>query len=141
MFKVLKYFFVVKIIWISTKKISINLSAKQGSLVGIVGSVGSGKSSILSGILGEMYKFKGTISLNGSIAYAPQLAFIQNASLKDNVLFGNEFDEQLYQQVIKLCCLEQDINILPNGDLTEIGEKVIFFLNSKQMHNINIIIK
>lgn len=89
-----------------------------------MGSVGSGKSSFLSGILGEMYKFKGFININGSIAYAPQLAFIQNTSLRNNILFGKEYEEQFYKQVIRLCCLETDINLLPDGDLTEIGEKV-----------------
>lgn len=91
----------------------------------IVGSVGSGKSSLLSGLLGEMYKFNGSINLNGSVAYAPQLAFIQNATLKDNILFGRECDQEFYKQTVSLCCLESDINLLPNGEQTEIGEKGI----------------
>ena len=94
-------------------------------MVAIVGSVGSGKSSFLSGILGEMYKFNGKINISGSIAYAPQLAYIQNSTLRDNILFGKEYDQEFYKKVVKLCCLETDLSLLQNGDLTEIGEKGI----------------
>ena len=106
-------------------------------MVGIVGSVGCGKSSLLSGILGEMYKFNGRINLNGTIAYAPQLAFVQNATLRDNILFGKMYDESFYKQVIKICCLESDLDLLPNGDLTEIGEKGIN-LSGGQKQRINL---
>ena len=72
-----------------------------------------------------MYKFNGKINLNGTIAYAPQLAFVQNATLRENILFGKMYDESFYKQVIKICCLESDLDLLPNRDLTEIGEKGI----------------
>jgi len=80
---------------------------------------------LLSGLLGEMYKLNGTINIYGTIAYAPQLAFIQNATLRENILFGKEYNEDFYNKVVKLCCLESDLNLLPNGDQTEIGEKGI----------------
>jgi ABC-type transport system involved in cytochrome bd biosynthesis fused ATPase/permease subunit len=67
-----------------------------------------------------------SIMLQGQIAYVPQIAWIQNASFKDNILFGNEFDEQKYKEVIAACALQQDIDMLPTGDQTEIGEKVSF---------------
>ena len=64
------------------------------------------------------------LSFQGSLAYVPQQAWIQNATLKDNILFGSELDEARYQQVIKACALLPDLELLPAGDQTEIGEKV-----------------
>ena len=58
-------------------------------------------------------------------AYVPQQAWIQNTSLKNNILFGKDFDQNLYQRVIKCCALKPDLDILPGGDETEIGEKGI----------------
>ena len=60
----------------------------------------------------------------GSIAYVPQQAWIQNASLKNNITFGKAFSKDFYQKVVTACALETDLSILPAGDLTEIGEKV-----------------
>lgn len=60
----------------------------------------------------------------GSIAYVSQQAWIQNLTLRDNVLFGRSFDEQRYNQVIDACALRPDLDILPAGDMTEIGENV-----------------
>ena len=65
------------------------------------------------------------IHLKGSIAYVPQTPFIMNATLRDNILFGKEYNEERYQKVIEMCCLAPDIAILPAGDQTEIGEKGI----------------
>ena len=71
-----------------------------------------------------MNKFKGEINVNGSLAYVPQQAWIQNATVKNNILFGKQLDESYYKEVIKSCALSTDLNILPAGDSTEIGEKV-----------------
>jgi ABC-type multidrug transport system fused ATPase/permease subunit len=60
----------------------------------------------------------------GSIAYVPQQAWIQNATIQDNILFGNEMDETRYHKILEACALTQDLSILPAGDQTEIGEKV-----------------
>ena len=103
---------------------SINLQIRQGSLVAFVGMVGSGKSSILTALLGEMNKVQGQVSICGNIAYVPQTAWIMNAALKENILFGKNFDKKLYDQVIGACALKQDRDMLPAGDETEIGEKV-----------------
>ncbi|CEF71103.1 ATP-binding cassette sub-family C member 8 [Strongyloides ratti] len=103
----------------------INLNIEKGSLVMIIGKVGSGKSSLLSGILKEMSILSGMIKVNGLIAYFPQQAWIQNMSLRDNILFCNDFNYKLYQKVVECCALVPDINILPNGDQTEIGERGI----------------
>ncbi|KFV82781.1 Canalicular multispecific organic anion transporter 1, partial [Struthio camelus australis] len=103
----------------------VTLDITPGSLVAVVGAVGSGKSSLVSAMLGEMENIKGHINIQGSLAYVPQQAWIQNASLKDNILFGSELDEARYQQVLKACALLPDLELLPAGDQTEIGEKGI----------------
>ncbi|KAM6442960.1 ATP-binding cassette sub-family C member 2 isoform 1-T1 [Liasis olivaceus] len=103
----------------------ITLEIPHGSLVAIVGSVGSGKSSLISAMLGEMENIKGHINIQGSMAYVPQQAWIQNATLKDNILFGSPLDEARYQQILEACALLPDLQLLPGGDLTEIGEKGI----------------
>ncbi|CAM4621368.1 unnamed protein product [Leuciscus chuanchicus] len=101
----------------------ISVKVPRGSLVAVVGHVGSGKSSLLSAILGETEKRSGAVSVNGSIAYVPQQAWIQNASLQDNILFGREKKKSWYQRVLEACALLPDLDNLPAGDATEIGEK------------------
>jgi ABC-type multidrug transport system fused ATPase/permease subunit len=91
-----------------------------------VGGIGSGKSSLLSALLGEMYKLnEGKINLNGSIAYVSQQAWIQNATIRENILFGRDYNELHYDRIIKACSLITDFDIMPNRDKTEIGEKGI----------------
>ena len=72
----------------------------HGSLVAVVGTVGSGKSSLLSSLLGDMIRVKGEANIKGKMAYVPQQAWMQNATLKDNILFGKQHKEDLYQKVI-----------------------------------------
>ncbi|KAK0397405.1 hypothetical protein QR680_002116 [Steinernema hermaphroditum] len=103
----------------------INISIPSGSLVAVVGSVGSGKSSLLNAFLGEMNKLRGTVCVNGSIAYVPQQAWIQNLSLKSNILFNHSYDPDKYARALSVCELRPDLQTLPAGDLTEIGEKGI----------------
>jgi ATP-binding cassette subfamily C (CFTR/MRP) protein 1 len=103
---------------------------------------GSGKSSILAALLGEMNKVHGRVCVSGNIGYVPQTAWIMNTTLKENILFGRDFDKNLYDRVIEACALKQDLGKLKNGrhcviktqnlsidmlparDQTEIGEKV-----------------
>ncbi|KAJ6454129.1 ABC protein [Mycena sanguinolenta] len=147
----------------------ISLAIPRGSLAAIVGRVGSGKSSLLQGLIGEMrcttsvspslrvggeegeekgeregkekkheHKHeKGTWAFGGSVAYCPQGAWIQNASLRDNVLFGRPFDEERYWRVLEDACLLPDLQLLADGDLTEIGEKGIN-LSGGQKQRVNI---
>ena len=75
---------------------SVDMELKQGSLTAIIGEVGSGKSSLLKSMLGELEKVSGECVLYGTIAYVPQQAWIMNATVKDNILFGKPFDEKLY---------------------------------------------
>ncbi|XP_032485649.1 multidrug resistance-associated protein 5 isoform X5 [Phocoena sinus] len=102
---------------------NIDLEIEEGKLVGICGSVGSGKTSLISSILGQMSLLEGSIAVNGTFAYVAQQAWILNATLRDNILFGKEFDEERYNSVLNSCCLRPDLAILPNSDLTEIGER------------------
>ncbi|ETN62869.1 multidrug resistance-associated protein 1 [Anopheles darlingi] len=104
---------------------NINLSLRKGQLSAIVGTVGTGKSSLISALLGEMEKQSGIVNTDGTIAYVPQQAWIQNATLRDNILFGKSFDQQKYDKVIECCALGPDLAMLPGGDTTEIGEKGI----------------
>ncbi|XP_036428801.1 canalicular multispecific organic anion transporter 2 isoform X2 [Colossoma macropomum] len=104
---------------------NINVLVPQGSLLAVVGHVGCGKSSLVSALLGEMEKQEGHISIRGSVAYVPQQAWIQNATLRDNILFGKPYVEQKYRSVLEACALTPDLEVLPGGDQTEIGEKGI----------------
>jgi ATP-binding cassette subfamily C (CFTR/MRP) protein 1 len=104
---------------------NINIRLEKNSLSAVVGTVGSGKSSLISAFLGEMEKISGRVNTVGSIAYVAQQAWIQNASLRDNILFGKSFDKVLYDKVIESCALKPDFEMLPAGDQTEIGEKGI----------------
>uniref|UniRef100_A0A8P4G8C0 ABC-type glutathione-S-conjugate transporter n=1 Tax=Dicentrarchus labrax TaxID=13489 RepID=A0A8P4G8C0_DICLA len=104
---------------------SVSLDIKPGRLVAVVGAVGSGKSSLMSALLGEMHSTKGFINIQGSLAFVPQQAWIQNATVRDNILFGSPHKERRFQEVIQACALAPDLKLLPGGDLTEIGEKGI----------------
>ncbi|XP_033614349.1 multidrug resistance-associated protein 1 isoform X3 [Fukomys damarensis] len=101
----------------------ITFSVAEGALVAVVGQVGCGKSSLLSALLAEMDKLEGHVTLKGSVAYVPQQAWIQNDSLRENILFGRQLQERYYKSVVEACALLPDLEILPSGDRTEIGEK------------------
>ncbi|XP_066507559.1 canalicular multispecific organic anion transporter 1 [Hoplias malabaricus] len=104
---------------------NVSLDINPGRLVAVVGAVGSGKSSLMSALLGEMHRLSGSINIKGKVAYVPQQAWIQNATLKDNILFGSDLNEQRFQRVVEACALKPDLELLPGGDQTEIGEKGI----------------
>ena len=91
----------------------------------VVGHVGSGKSSLISAMLGEMNVVSGSINTTGKIAYVPQQAWMQNETLKNNITFGKKYNDNLYKKVIESCALIPDLQILQGGDQTEIGEKGI----------------
>ncbi|KZP33097.1 P-loop containing nucleoside triphosphate hydrolase protein [Athelia psychrophila] len=101
------------------------MTVPRGSLVAIVGPVGSGKSSLLQGLIGEMRRDAGHISFGGRVSYCPQTAWIQNATLRNNITFGRSFDEDRYWQAVDNASLLPDLDALPDGDATEIGEKGI----------------
>jgi len=106
----------------------VNFQCKPGELVAIVGGVGSGKSSLLNGILGEVRKLSGNTEVRGKLAYFCQNPFIMNATVKANIVFSHAndpVDEARYERAIECCALRHDLQILPAGDQTEIGEKGI----------------
>jgi ABC-type multidrug transport system fused ATPase/permease subunit len=103
----------------------MNVKIKQGQLVFIVGPVGGGKSSFANAILGEMIKTDGTYAVDKSktVAYATQNPWIINGTIRENILFGKNYDEEWFNQVIEVCALKHDLTLFSNGDLTPIGER------------------
>ncbi|PIA30614.1 hypothetical protein AQUCO_05400004v1 [Aquilegia coerulea] len=97
----------------------------RGMRVGVCGTVGSGKSSLLSCILGEMVKLSGDIKLCGTKAYVSQSPWIQSGKIEENILFGKVMDKERYERVIEACSLKRDLEMLPFGDQTIIGERGI----------------
>jgi ATP-binding cassette, subfamily C (CFTR/MRP), member 1 len=103
----------------------INLRVPTGRTYAIIGSVGCGKSTLIQSLLGLTRLVNGQMLLSGDLAYVPQEAWIRNASVRENILFGSAYDEQRYRTVIDACALTRDLDIFPAGDRTEIGERGI----------------
>ncbi|KAJ0980657.1 hypothetical protein J5N97_008912 [Dioscorea zingiberensis] len=103
----------------------LDVQIERGALAAVVGTVGSGKSSLLSCILGEMHKISGTVRVCGTTAYVAQTAWIQNGTIQENILFGMPMNSEKYKEVIRVCCLEKDLEMMEFGDQTEIGERGI----------------
>ncbi|KAK1229440.1 hypothetical protein PQX77_007488 [Marasmius sp. AFHP31] len=104
---------------------NLRFSIERGSFVAIVGRIGSGKSSILQALVGEMRRERGRVAFGGTVAYVPQSPWIRNTTLKQNVLFGQKEDDERFRDVIRACSLEHDLDVLPDREETEIGEKGI----------------
>ncbi|BBN10831.1 protein MpABCC10 [Marchantia polymorpha subsp. ruderalis] len=102
---------------------NINLAVKKGELIAVIGSVGSGKSSLLCALLGEMEAVKGSFWTEKMVSYAPQQPWILNDTVRNNIVTSNFYDEDLYKKVVFACALEHDMAQLPAGDDTEIGER------------------
>lgn len=104
----------------------LKFCAERGRLVLVCGRVGSGKTSLAHAVLGLLRPADGTtLEVSGRVAYVPQNAFVMNATVRDNVLFGGEFDQRRYDQALRACELFADLASLPYGDTTEIGERGI----------------
>jgi ATP-binding cassette subfamily C (CFTR/MRP) protein 1 len=128
------------------------LEVEKGEFICIIGEVGSGKSSLINSLLGDLIyvdnetaqemgdkilnddtkaklversKQEGVVQISGSVSYVQQVPWIQNKTLRDNILFGSEMDESKYNHTIEICQLARDFEVLDGGDLTEIGEKGI----------------
>ncbi|URD84906.1 ABC transporter transmembrane region [Musa troglodytarum] len=104
---------------------NIQLKVNRGMKVAICGTVGSGKSSLLSCILGEIPKLGGSVKIRGSKAYVSQSPWILSGNIRENIVFGNPFDNEKYDKTIEVCALKKDFELFANGDLTEIGERGI----------------
>ncbi|KAF3482936.1 oligomycin resistance ATP-dependent permease YOR1 [Arthroderma uncinatum] len=115
----------------------LSFTAGRNELVAVIGTVGCGKSSLLAALAGDMRMTGGHAAMGASRAFCPQYAWIQNATVKENILFGKEYDEAWYNEVIDACALRADLKMLPNGDQTEIGERGIT-ISGGQKQRLNI---
>lgn len=117
--------------WESFDQTTFNLSdinlefRKRGRLIGVTGSIGSGKSSLLQAFLRELPIESGVLNINGKISYASQEPWVFASSIRQNILFGEKFDRKRYDMVIKACDLEKDFNQLEYSDKTLIGQKAM----------------
>uniref|UniRef100_A0A8D1UGA1 ATP-binding cassette sub-family C member 12 n=2 Tax=Sus scrofa TaxID=9823 RepID=A0A8D1UGA1_PIG len=109
----------------SPKSVLHNISfvVRKGKVLGICGNVGSGKSSLIAALLGQMQLQQGIVAVNGTLAYVSQQAWIFHGNVRENILFGEKYDHQRYQHTVRVCALQEDLSSLPYGDLTEIGER------------------
>lgn len=101
----------------------IDLSISSNQVVAVIGPVGSGKSSLLNVLLKELPLTQGKMSIQGRISYSSQEPWLFSASVRQNILFGSFYDEERYRQVIEVCALLSDFELLPYGDKTLVGEK------------------
>ncbi|KAJ0967386.1 hypothetical protein J5N97_024303 [Dioscorea zingiberensis] len=104
---------------------AIQLQVQKGMRVAVCGVVGSGKSSFLSCILGEIPKISGEVKISGSTAYVSQSAWIQSGNIEENILFGSPMDKQKYKNVLHACSLKKDLELFSHGDQTIIGDRGI----------------
>lgn len=116
---------------------NITYQVSAGELLIIVGRVGSGKSSVLMSILGELPLASGRMKIRGKISYSAQEPWIFAGSVRENVLFGKAFDEERYKQVLHVCSLDKDIKLFPYGDETVVGERGVS-LSGGQRARINL---
>ncbi|KAF7543595.1 hypothetical protein G7Z17_g10612 [Cylindrodendrum hubeiense] len=103
----------------------IHFTAYKGELSCIVGRVGTGKSSFLQSILGDLWKVKGSVEVRGTVAYASQQTWVLNATVKENIIFGYRYDPEFYEKTVQACALLDDFAQLPDGDETVVGERGI----------------
>ena len=103
----------------------LDLSVGRNELIAVIGGVGSGKSSLLAALAGDMRRTNGSVIMGATRAFCPQYAWIQNTSVRENILFGKPYERKWYDAVIDACALRPDLEMLPNGDMTEIGERGI----------------
>ncbi|XP_023225489.1 multidrug resistance-associated protein 4-like isoform X2 [Centruroides sculpturatus] len=115
----------------------ISLNIQPGELLLVVGQVGSGKTSLLMSMLGEIPITSGEVSLKGKISYASQEAWVFNATVKENILFGEEYHEEKYKKILHITALEKDIRLFPKGDQTIVGERGVI-MSGGQKARINL---
>ncbi|PSN41132.1 Multidrug resistance-associated protein 4 [Blattella germanica] len=116
---------------------SINLQVKPGKLCAVIGPVGSGKSSLLQAVLGELPLSNGSLSVGGDIAYSSQEPWLFVGTVRQNILFGLPFNAERYKEVIRVCALKRDLELFPHGDKTIVGERGVS-LSGGQRARINL---
>ncbi|XP_074520696.1 ATP-binding cassette sub-family C member 4-like [Halichoeres trimaculatus] len=102
---------------------NISITVKSNKLLAVIGPVGAGKSSLLSAILGELPHDSGTLTVKGRVTYAAQQPWVFPGTIRSNILFGKELNQKKYERVINACALKKDMELLPDGDLTLIGDR------------------
>ena len=115
--------------------INIDIGAKE--FIGVIGGVGSGKSSLLSAISGQMRNTAGMSTVDNKRAFCSQVPWIRNATIRENITFGQKFEQVKYDRIIQACSLTHDLEVLPHGDMTEIGERGIN-LSGGQKHRVSL---
>uniref|UniRef100_A0A672ZTS9 Cystic fibrosis transmembrane conductance regulator n=1 Tax=Sphaeramia orbicularis TaxID=375764 RepID=A0A672ZTS9_9TELE len=105
----------------SLQNVSFTLNSQQ--LLAVIGPVGAGKSSLLSSILGELPSEKGVLKVKGQLTYASQQPWVFPGTIRSNILFGKELIPQKYERVLRACALKRDLELLPDGDMTLIGDR------------------
>ena len=111
---------------IETLLTGINLKIKKGSIIGIVGEFGSGKTCLFNAILNNLDILNSNnkkIIINGSIVYIPQIPWIINETVRNNIIFPNNFNLEKYKKIVKICQLENDFELLKSSDFTKISDK------------------
>lgn len=116
---------------------NIDFAIGRNELIAVIGGVGSGKSSLLAALAGDMRRTNGSATMGGNRAFCPQHAWIQNTTVRENILFGKKYDQKWYEQVVEACALRPDLEMLPNSDQTEIGERGIT-ISGGQKQRLNI---
>ncbi|XP_058066855.1 probable multidrug resistance-associated protein lethal(2)03659 [Anopheles bellator] len=101
----------------------VDLHVQPGTLVAVIGPVGSGKSSLIHAILGELPLESGNIRVNGRVSYGSQEPWLFSGTVRQNILFGLPMDRERYRRVVKTCALERDFHLFANGDKTIVGER------------------
>lgn len=106
---------------------NVNVRVRVGELVVVHGKAGAGKSTLLASLLGEVARARGHVYVSGEckIAYCPEEPWLQTLSVRDNILFGEEYSERKYLRILDVCCLVEDLNALPDGEATMVGPKGI----------------
>ena len=111
----------------------VTLKVTTGQLVGITGPVGSGKTSLLMAILGELPLSSGHLSCIGKIAYLSQVPWVFSGTIRENILFGKDFEEKTYNAIIRVCDLKIDLDSFPKGDLTEVGQRGVILSGGQRV--------
>lgn len=104
---------------------NVNIKTDKPQIVAITGPVGSGKTSLLLAMLGELSIYNGNVDRTGKLAFVGQLPWVFSGTLRDNIIFNEPFDSTKFQKIVEICALKKDIERFPDEDLTTIGERGI----------------
>ncbi|XP_021934289.1 multidrug resistance-associated protein 4-like isoform X2 [Zootermopsis nevadensis] len=116
---------------------NISLQVKPGKFCAVIGPVGSGKSSLLQTVLGELPLSNGSVVVGGDVAYCSQEPWLFVGTVRQNILFGQPYNADRYKEVIQVCALKRDLELFPHGDKTVVGERGIS-LSGGQRARINL---